>query len=143
MASKGRMTDGTAGSAIEGALIHPERPEGEIFGVEVVLQHEDAGEPGAVPERVVPPAVRTLAVEEMPDATLDGLRARTTGREEGEQRPRRLARRRRTTAGEAGIVVALTRLAPATVRILVRLQPAHGALDVLLVETFPDGFEAS
>src|SRR5262249_29355748 len=136
------MTDGTAGSAIEGALIHPERPEGEIFRVEVVLQHEDAGEPGAVPERVVPPAVRTLAVEEMPDATLDGLGASTTGREQSKQRPRRLARRRRTTAGEAGIVVGLTRLAPAAVPILVRLQPAHGALDVLLVEALPDRFEA-
>src|SRR5262249_36631767 len=58
------------------------------------------------------------------------------------QRPRRLARRRRTTAGEAGIVVGLTRLAPAAVPILVRLQPAHGALDVLLVEALPDRFEA-
>src|SRR5262249_21098610 len=141
MASTGRTTDGTAGSAIEGALIHPECPEGEIFRVEGVLQHEDAGKPGTVPERVVPPAVRTLAHEEMPDATLDGLGARTTGRKEGEQRPRGLARRRRTTTGEAGVVGAPTRLAPASVRILVRLQPAHGALDVFLIEALPDRFE--
>src|SRR5256885_16361537 len=70
MASKGRTTAGTAGSAIEGALVHPESPEGEIFRVEVILQHEDAREAGAVPERIVPAAIGALAVEQMADAAL-------------------------------------------------------------------------
>src|SRR5258708_2473849 len=75
MVSKGRTTAGTAGSAIEGALVHPESPEGEIFRVEVVLQHEDPREAGAVPERIVPAAIGALAVEQMADAALDGVGA--------------------------------------------------------------------
>src|SRR5260370_7577497 len=62
MASKGRTTAGTAGSAIEGALVHPESPEGEIFRVEVVLQHEDAREARAVPQRLVPAPIAPLPV---------------------------------------------------------------------------------
>src|SRR2546425_10922704 len=141
MISNGRTTTGTAGSAIEGAPERPERPQGEIFRVEVVLQHEHARKPGTVPERVVPPTVGALGVEEVADAALDGVGAGTAGREERQQRPRRLARRRRPPAGEAGLVVTLARLAPPSVRVLVQLQPPHGALDVLVLEALPDGRE--
>src|SRR5213593_446177 len=143
MASTGRTTAGRVRSAIEGALVRPERPEGEVFRVEVVLQHENPREAGAIPERVVPAAVGALVFEEVADTTLDGVGAGTTGREEREQGPRRLARRRRATAGQVGVVVALARLAPASVGVLRRLEPAHGALDPLLVETLPDRFETS
>src|SRR5215813_4387614 len=97
--------------------------------------HREQGEREEAPET-------TEHLDEVDRPPPDGLGASTTGRDEGQQRPRGLARRRRTTAGEAGVVVTLTRLAPAAVPILVRLQPAHGALDVLLVEALPDRFEA-
>src|SRR5438034_650991 len=112
-------TAGPAGSAIEGALVHPESPEGEIFRVEVVLQHEDPREAGAVPERIVPAAIGALAVEQMADAALDDVGAGPTRREERKQCPRRLARRRRSPSGQARVVVALARLAPAAVGVLV------------------------
>src|SRR5207249_2753758 len=80
----------------ESALVHPESPEGEIFRVEVVLQHEDPREAGAVPERIVPAAIGALAVEQMADAALDDVGAGPTRREERKQCPRRLARRRRS-----------------------------------------------
>src|SRR5947208_11303527 len=128
MVSKGRTTAGTAGSAIEGALVHPESPEGEIFRVEVVLQHEDPREAGAVPERIVPAAIGALAVEQMADAALDDVGAGPTRREERKQCPRRLARRRRSPSGQARVVVALARLAPAVVGVLVGVQPPHCAV---------------
>src|SRR5581483_6529855 len=51
----------------------------------------------------------------------------------------RLARRRLAGPGQLRPVVALARLAPAAVGVLVVLQPAHRALHVLLAEVLADG----
>src|SRR5262245_29234410 len=47
--SKGRSAAGTGCSVIKAAAIDPQRPKWKVRGVQVVLQHEDAGEAGAIP----------------------------------------------------------------------------------------------
>src|SRR6266446_3937179 len=71
-ASKGLRKGESGRSAMHGAAIDAERPEGKVFGVEVVLQHEHAREPGAVPPGIVPRAVRLLGAQEIRDPPLDG-----------------------------------------------------------------------
>src|SRR5262245_1286005 len=139
-ASKGRRTE-TDPSVIYGAAVDSERPEREVLRVEVVLQHEDAWEAGAVPPRVLPRAVRPLGPHEIIDAALDGGRARAAGGQQGEQRPRRLRGSRLTPPGQLGAVVGLARFAPAVVRVLVRFQPADRPLHVLLRHVLADGAE--
>src|SRR2546425_13220717 len=60
--SNGRRTAQVGASAIEGSAVDPERPEGKVRGVEVGLEHEDAGKARAGPPRVFPGAVRTLCL---------------------------------------------------------------------------------
>src|SRR5688500_20277473 len=94
----------------------------------MVLQIEDAREAGAVPQRIVPAAVRALGGEEVLDATLDRRLARHARGEEAQERPRGLARSRDAGARELRPDVRIARLAPATVRALGALQPAHRPL---------------
>src|SRR5262245_2229567 len=109
--------------------IDAERPEGEVARVEVVLEVEHAREAGAVPEWIFPRPVRLLRAQQIIDAGLHGRPRRRAGGEEGQQRPRRLAGRRRSAAGQLGALIALARLAPAAVGVLVADEPAHRALD--------------
>src|SRR5215813_6403886 len=68
-ASNGRSAGASGGSGMR-AAIDSQRPEREILGVQMVLQVEDAREPGAVPERVVPRAVVALRSQKIIDAAL-------------------------------------------------------------------------
>src|SRR6516165_11029141 len=136
-ASNGRSAGASGGSGMR-AAINSQGPEREILGVEVVLQVEDAREAGAVPERVVPRAVVTLRFQKVVDPALDGRPARAPGREEAEERPRGLARKRLAHAGELVVLVALAGLAPAAVPVLVALEPADGSLHVLVTRIDPD-----
>src|SRR3990172_9530 len=134
---------GGGGGSCGGGAVAPQRPEGEVLRVEVVLQVEDAREPRPVPERVGPAAVGLLRAEQVLDAALDHGPARPPRGEEREQRPRRLAGRRGADAGERGAVVALARLAPAAVRVLAALQPADRALHVLVAGILADRGQAA
>src|SRR5262249_43398722 len=60
---------------------------------------------------------------------------------EAEHGPGRLARDRAADPGERGLVVALARLAPAAVGVLVPLEPPDGALHVLLARVLADRAE--
>src|SRR2546426_10663803 len=60
--SNGRRTAQVGASAIEGSAVDPERPEGKVSGVEVGLEHEDAGQARPGPPRGLPGAVRTLCL---------------------------------------------------------------------------------
>src|SRR5262249_45524543 len=62
-ASKGTRTAGKGRSAMHLAAIHAECPQREVLRVQVVVQHEHAREPRAVPPRVFPGAVRPLRGE--------------------------------------------------------------------------------
>src|SRR5262245_42649927 len=112
------------------AAVHAERPEREVLRVQVVLEHEHAWEAGAVPERVRPQTAGVLRVEQVLDAAID-RRALAADGEQREHRPRRLTGDGRAAAGQRRLVVALAGLAPAAVRVLLALEPAHRALDVL------------
>src|SRR2546426_10698977 len=81
-ASKGTRTGDSGRSAMHGAAIDAERPQREVLRVEVVVQHEHAREPRAVPPRVVPRAVRPLRPHEIRDPALDGRRSLAAGREQ-------------------------------------------------------------
>src|SRR5918992_3134647 len=58
--SNGRSASERGWSTIEPAAIDPQCPEREVRGVQVVLEHEDPGEAGAVPEPVFPGTIRPL-----------------------------------------------------------------------------------
>src|SRR5215468_2221013 len=58
-ASKGRSAGASGRSGMRSA-VDSQRPEGEILGVQVVLQIEDTRKARAVPERVFPRAVLAL-----------------------------------------------------------------------------------
>ena len=88
-----------------GAPIHAEGPEREVLGVQVILEIEDAREPGAVPERVVPGAVRRSGSRQVADAALHRAALGTARREQAEERPRGLARDRLAAPGQLGVVV--------------------------------------
>src|SRR5262245_50454617 len=64
-----------------------------------------------------------------------------SGREETQERPRRLARQRVTAAFLFGIVVGCQRLAPTSVWILSAQQPLDRALDIALSAVLADGAE--
>src|SRR5258706_16254208 len=110
--SNGRSAGATAGSVMHAELaVHPERPEGKVARVEVVLQIEDAREARAVPERVLPGAVRPLRAQQVADAVVDRRSRRVAGGEERQQRPRGLTGDRRPAPGQLGLDVALAGLA--------------------------------
>src|SRR5215467_7729918 len=136
-ASNGRSAGASGRSGMRSA-VDSQRPEREILGVQMVLQIEDARKARAVPERVFPRAVVALCSQQVVDAALDGRAARAAGREEAEECPRGLTRNRFADAGELVILVAL---APAAVAVLVALEPAHRALDVLVTRIHADGRE--
>src|SRR5215467_233666 len=136
-ASKGRSAGASGRSGMRPA-VDSQRPEREILGVQMVLQVEDARKARAVPECVFPRAVVALCSQQVVDAALDGRAARAAGREEAEECPRGLTRNRFADAGELVILVAL---APAAVAVLVALEPAHRALDVLVTRIHADGRE--
>src|SRR5712691_3170311 len=71
-ASKGTRTGDSGRSAMHGAAVHAERPQRKVLRVEVIVEHEHAREPGAVPPRVVPRAVIPLRRQEIRDPALDG-----------------------------------------------------------------------
>src|SRR5258705_7436539 len=141
-ASNGRNV-GAIGRSGMRASVDSQGPEGEVVGVEVVLQVEDPREAGSVPEGGLPRAVVPLRSQEVVDAAHDRRAASAAGGEEPEQRPRGLARPRLAHAGELVVVVALAGLAPAAVLVLVALEPAHRALHVFVPRVFADGGEAA
>src|SRR5438874_2600921 len=141
-ASNGRSAGASGRSAMH-AAVDSQRPEREVRRVQVVLEVEDAREAGAVPERVLPRAIGVLGSQEILDAARHGGAGRAPRREEAEERPGGLARRRFAGAGERVVVVALAGLAPAAVLVLVALEPAHRALHVLVPRVLADGGQAA
>src|SRR5881628_1150883 len=141
-ASKGRNV-GASGRSGMRAAVDSQSPEGEILRVQVVLQVEDPREARSVPERILPRAIGVLRPQQVVDAALDDRAARTPGREEPEQRLRGLARNGLADARELVVVVALVRLAPAPVPVLVALEPADRALDVFVTGVLADRGEAT
>src|SRR6266498_287587 len=137
-AAKGTSGAASGASAMHGVAIDPQRPQGEVLGVEVVLEHEHAREPRAVPERVLPRAVRLLRPQEIGDPALDGRRPCHPGGQQRQQGPRGLRGRRHARAGQLGTVVAVARLAPAAVAVLMLLEPADRTLHVLLTHVLAD-----
>src|SRR6185503_16376771 len=121
--------------------VDAEGPQREVLGVEVVLEEELAREAGAVPERIVPPAVGALRAQQVLDAGLHGRARGGADREQPEQRPGGLARNGGPAAGQLRFVVALTRLAPAAVGVLAPDQPAYGALHILVARVHAHGPE--
>src|SRR2546427_6644654 len=105
-----------------------EGPEGEVPRVEVVLEVEDPREAGPVPVGVLPAAVLPLRRDEVLDA-MEGGRAVLAGREESEERPRRLARSRGAPPRALRDRVGVTALAPAPVGILTAQEPGGRAAD--------------
>src|SRR5438093_9773633 len=97
-ASNGRSA-GESGRSAMLAAVDSQRPEREVLRVQVVLEIEDAREPGAVPERVLPRAIGVLGSQEILDAARHGGAGRAPRREEAEERPGGLARRRCAGAG--------------------------------------------
>src|SRR5436309_4535591 len=130
-ASKGR-SPGASGRSGMRAAVDSQRPEREILGVQMVLQVEDPRKARSVPERVFPRPVLALRPQQIIDAALDGRATRATRGKETKERPRGLTRNRLAHAGELVVVVALAGLAPAAVAVLMALEPAHRALDVLV-----------
>src|SRR5262245_34484612 len=124
--SKGRSAGATGHSGMRPA-VDSQGPERKVVGVEVVLQVEDPRESGSAPVGVLPRAVVPLRPQQIVDAAHDCRAAGAPGGEEPEQRPRGLAGRRLTHAGELVVVVALAGLAPAAVLVLVALEPPHRA----------------
>src|SRR2546428_1950428 len=141
-ASNGRNV-GASGRSGMRAAVDSQSPEGEILRVQVVLQIEDPREARPVPERILPRAIGVLRPQQVVDTALDDRAARAPGREEPEQRPRGLARNRLADARELVVVVALARLAPATVLVLMTLEPANRALDVFVTRILADRGEAT
>src|ERR1043166_363936 len=140
--STGRTAAFSAGSGMHPVLaVHAERPQREVAGVEVVLEEEHAREARAVPEGIVPAAVLALGAQQVLDARLDRRARRRPDREEPQQRPRRLARDGRPAPGQLRLDVALARLAPPAVGVLVADQPAHRALHVLVPRVHAHGAE--
>src|SRR5439155_1389645 len=137
----GAAPAGAAAQSCLSAAVDPQCPEGKVLRVEVILEVEDARESRPVPEPVLPRAVAPLRPAEVFDAALDGAAARAPGREEAEQSPGRLAGRRLADPGELGVGVALARLAPAPVTVLVTLEPAHRSLDVFVTQVLADRAE--
>src|SRR5437867_9067117 len=139
-ASNGRSA-GESGRSAMRAAVDSQRPEREVLRIQMVLQIEHAREPGAVPERVLPRAVGVLGSEQILNAARHGGSGCAPGREEAEQRPGGLARRRLAGAGERVVVVALAGLAPAAVLVLMALEPPDRALHVLVTRILADGRE--
>src|SRR5207247_2520215 len=137
----GAAPAGAAAQSCLSAAVDPQCPEGKVLRVEVILEVEDARESRPVPEPVLPRAVAPLRPAEVFDAALDGAAARAPGREEAEQSPGRLAGRRLADPSELGVGVALARLAPAPVTVLVTLEPAHRSLDVFVTQVLADRAE--
>src|SRR6185295_3981941 len=123
--------------------VDAEGPQREVLGVEVVLEEEHAREAGAVPERIVPPAVRPLRAQQVLDARLDGRARSGADGEQAQQRPGGLARDGGSPPGQLGLAVALAALAPAAVGVLAADQPAHGALHVLVPRVHAHGPDAA
>src|SRR5262245_16812882 len=109
----------------------------------MVLEIEDSRESRAVPQRIFPGAVGTLAVDEEAHTLLDGRAVRTPHREEAEERPGGLARDGLTTSGPFVVLVGSERLSPATVGVLPLLEPPDGPLHVVLAVILTDGPEAT
>src|SRR5262247_2212531 len=121
--------------------VHAERPEREVLGVEVVLEEEHAREARAVPERILPAAVRALRAHEVLDARVHRRPRRRADREEAEQSPGRLARDGDAASGQLGLRVTLAALAPAAIGVLAAYEPAHRALHVLVARVHAHGPE--
>src|SRR5262245_32392482 len=141
--SKGRSAAGTGCSVIKAAAIDPQRPKWKVRGVQVVLQHEDAGEAGAIPVPILPGAILLLRRHEVRDPPLQRGAPGSAGGKQREQRPRRLRRGGLAASGQLGTLVALARLPPTAIGVLAPLQPANRALNVLLAEVFADGAQAA
>src|SRR5262245_679943 len=140
--SNGRSGTGSGRSAIEASAIDPQRPQREILRVQMVLEHEDAREAGAIPVLVVPGAVFALGRDQMLDPALHDRSPSSARGQQAQQRPRRLRRGGGTAAGQLRPVVALAGLAPAAIAVLGALQPPHCALDILVLEVLADGLQA-
>src|SRR2546428_7027339 len=125
------------------AAVDSQSPEGEILRVQVVLEMRWPGAARPVAGRRLPRAIGVVRPQQVGDTALDDRAARAPGREEPEQRPRGLARNRLAGARELVVVVALARLAPAPVLVLVTLEPANRALDVFVTRVLADRGEAT
>src|SRR5262245_5195597 len=135
-----------SGRAPAGALLRepapvPERPHREVVGVEVVLQVEDPWEARAVPQHVVPGAVRSLFPQEEVDAAVGRRGLRLPGGHQTEQRPGRLAGPRHAPPLEVRVPVGVTRLSPATVWILAGLEPSDRAPHHRVLDAQPGRLE--
>src|SRR5205807_3359146 len=97
--------------------------------VPVIAEVDHAREARSGEARVAPEAVRPLRAREVLDAAPHGVRSRLSRGDQREHRPGTLVRgARRARPGAPGLV-AVVALAPAAVRILPALEPAHRALD--------------
>src|SRR5258706_6713204 len=105
-ASNGRSA-GESDRSVMRAAVDSQRPEREVLRVQVVLEVEDAREAGTVPERVFPRAVGVLGPQQVFDPARHRGSGRPPGREQAEQRPGGLARRRLPCAGQRVVDVAL------------------------------------
>src|SRR5262245_39040318 len=102
--------------------------EREVQTIVVILKVGDLGTAGAGELVFFPGAVGPLRAQEIGDAAADRVTAGFAGRQEAEQRPAGLRGSRRAVSGQARIVVAGARLAPAAAELLHALQPADGPL---------------
>src|SRR5262249_53896576 len=111
-----------------------ERHQREVVPIHPVAKVEMARESGAGELVLVPATVGALGGEEMVDALDDGVADVVRSREQAEQRPCRLRRRGAAVTCERFVVVGAERLAPATVCVLLGLEPRDRAEHVWRVE---------
>src|SRR5207248_9629616 len=116
-----------SGSCRRAVAIRRERPERKVGAVPVIAEVEHAREARSGEARVAPEPVRPLRAQEVLDAAPHGVRSRLSRGDQREHRPGTLVRGARRAGPGAPGLVAVVALAPAAVRILPALEPAHRA----------------
>src|SRR6185437_3926664 len=127
-----RLQRRVAATSPAACQVAAQRADREDHPVQVVVDIEVTGEPGASELRLVPAAVRALGLRQPADAPLGRGAVPVPGRQQREQRPGGLRRGRLAPPGPARIVVGAEVLTPAAVRVLVRFQPRHRPADARL-----------
>src|SRR5258706_1659381 len=102
----------------------------------MITQVEDLGKPSRRPKLVSPGPILTLSPDQMSNAFSNTLTLRVARSNQAQDCPGRLRGRTWPFSFEAGVVVAARQFTPSTVRILNRLQPASGCLEVTLGHVF-------
>ena len=108
----------------------------------MIFQIENFREAGAGELIFLPAAVRTLRGPQEVDARGHGFAAAFPGRQQGQQGPGRLRRRRLALAGQGRVVVAAATFAPAAARLLHLLEPGDGPAHHRLVHVEADAAQA-